>query len=195
MRAASILVNGIIFLSTAVILALGFREDGRWKLRKGLGAFRYFTVLSNALCAVAALVMALCQAAGSVPPAVMVLKYLGTASVAVTLATVFLFLGPSQGGFGELLRGSSLYMHLIGPLLAIASFCLLEKGRMSLGTALLGVLPVLAYGAMYLYRVVYAPVSKRWEDFYGFNKGGRWPIAFGAMVAGTLLICAALWLA
>ena len=195
MRTASIVINGIIFLTTLLLLVRCFRKDGAWQLERGLKAFRYFTVLSNALCALTALVLAISELGGEASRAALLLKYLGTSSVTVTLLTVFLFLGPTQGGYGPLLSGDNLYMHLIGPLLAIASFCLLEKGRMSLGTALLGVLPVLAYGAMYLYRVVYAPVSKRWEDFYGFNKGGRWPIAFGAMVAGTLLICAALWLA
>ena len=63
---------------------------------------------------------------------------------------------------------------------------------MDFGTALLGVLPVLLYGAVYLYQVIYAPEGKRWDDFYGFNKGGKWPVAFTGMVIGTFLICMAI---
>ena len=111
----------------------------------------------------------------------------------VTILTVFLFLGPSQGGYGDLLRGENLYMHLIGPLLAILSFCLIEKQKKLLSTALTGVVPVLLYGAVYLYKVVYAPEERRWEDFYGFNKGGKWLISFLAMIVGTLVVCVVFW--
>ena len=195
MRAASIVINGAIFIATLAIMVGFFRQDGAWEVRKGLKAFRFFTVLSNALCAVAALIMVISQAVGAVSPAAVLVKYLGTVSVTVTLLTVFLFLGPTQGGYRELLRGENLYMHLIGPLLAILSFCLFEKRGMSFGAAMLGLLPVLLYGAGYLYRVVYAPQRRRWEDFYGFNRGGRWPVAFAAMVGGTLIVCVLLWVA
>ncbi len=192
--ALSAVVNAAIFITTLALLLRLFRQDDKWQFRRGLPAFRFFTVLSNAFCALSALAMAVCQVRGSVPPAVLTLKYLGTVSVTVTLLTVFAFLGPTQGGYRELLKGDNLYMHLIGPLLAILSFCLLEKGSMSLGAALLGLVPVVLYGALYLRKVVYAPEGSRWEDFYGFNRNGRWPVAFAAMVIGTALICLAFWL-
>ena len=194
MRTASIIVNAAIFLTTLAILIFYFRKDGAWQLAKGLKAFRFFTVLSNAFCALAALAMAVSQLGGEPSPAVLLMKYLGTVSVTVTLLTVFLFLGPSMGGYGELLSRDNLYMHLIGPVLAILSYCLLEKRGMSFGTAMTGPIPVALYGAVYLYKVVLSPEDGRWEDFYGFNKGGRWPIAFGAMVAGTAIVCVVFWL-
>lgn len=193
MKAASIAINAAIFLTTLVLVTTYFRKDGRWRLKHGLKAFRYFTVLSNAFCAASALAMALAQIGGDVPGAVLTFKYLGTVCVAVTLLTVLLFLGPTQG-YGPMLKGDNLYMHLIGPLLAIVSFRWLEKGRMAFSTALLGVIPVALYGVVYLYRIILAPEGRRWEDFYGFNRGGRWPVAFAAMLAGTLLVCAALCL-
>ena len=42
-------------------------------------------------------------------------------------------------------------------------------------------------------KVVYAPEDERWEDFYGFNKGGKWPLAYAGMVAGTIVICVLFW--
>ena len=193
MKTASIAINGIIFLTTLVLLIRCFRRDGKWRISSGLKAFRFFTVLSNAFCAMSALAMAVCRIGGAVPRAVMLLKYLGTASVTVTLLTVFLFLGPTQGGYGPLLRGDNLYMHLIGPLLAIVSFRFLERDGLSLAEALSGLLPVIAYGTLYLYRIMLAPAERRWEDFYGFNRGGRWPVAFGGMLLGTLVVCLAFW--
>ena len=64
---------------------------------------------------------------------------------------------------------------------------------MLLNTALTGVVPVLLYGAVYLYKVVYAPEERRWEDFYGFNKGGKWLISLSAMIVGTLVVCVVFW--
>ena len=65
----------------------------------------------------------------------------------------------------------------------------LEKQGMSFGVSLFGLLPVLLYGPLYLYKTVYAPEDKRWDDFYAFNKTGKWPISFAAMFTGTFLIC------
>ncbi len=191
--AASTIINILIFLITTVLIAGLFYQEGKWQPERSVKAFRYFTVLSNVLCAVSALVMAIGQASGSVSPGVVMFKYLGTVSVTVTLLTVLFFLGPTIG-YKVLLSGRDLYLHLIGPLLAIISFCFLEKKGLSPGAALLGLLPVLLYGAVYLYKVVFSPEDKRWEDFYGFNKGGKWPMAFAAMMTGTLVVCLVFWI-
>ena len=124
-----------------------------------------------------------------VPEQLRMLKYMGTVSVTVTLMTVLLFLGPTMGGYKELMAGANLYLHLIGPILAIISFCFCEKGNMDIPTALWGLVPVMAYGLLYLYKVIYAPPEKRWEDFYGFNRGGKWPVSYAAMITATVIIC------
>ena len=93
---------------------------------------------------------------------------MGTAAVTVTMLTVFLFLGPNLG-YKKLLTGRDLYMHLVTPLLAILSFLCCEK--------------------RYLYKVLCAPEGKRWEDFYGFNKGGKWPVSLAVMLTGNLAVC------
>ena len=192
MKILSITINTILFLTTTLLVARLFYQDGKWQPERGIKAFRYFTVLSNVLCAVSALVMAISQASGSVSPGVVMFKYLGTLSVTVTLLTVLFFLGPTIG-YKVLLSGRDLYMHLIGPLMAIISFCFLEKHGLSFGTALLGLLPVILYGSVYLCKVVFSPEDRRWEDFYGFNKGGKWPMAFAAMMFGTMVVCMIFW--
>ena len=170
---ASIIINTIIFLTTTILLISRFRKDGRWDIQRGLKAFRYFTVLSNAFCAISALVLLISEMSGSVSPAALLFKYLGTVSVTVTFLTVMLFLGPTQG-YKKMLGGQDIYMHLIGPLLAIISFCFLEKREMTLATAMIGVIPVLIYGLVYLYKVIYAPEDKRWDDFASMqNPGGN----------------------
>lgn len=188
---ADIILNLLIFLVTLALVVLFFRKDGKWVPERGRFAFRFFTCQSNVLCAVTALLTAVFRLAGNLPEWVWLLKYIGTAAVTVTMLTVFLFLAPSVGKewVKVLLKGGDLFMHLLTPLLALFSFCVFEKQGMTFSQSLTGMLPVVLYGPLYLYKILYAPAEKRWDDFYGFNKGGKWPVSFAAMLAGTFLIC------
>ncbi|MBR6165170.1 MAG: hypothetical protein IKQ45_04465 [Clostridia bacterium] len=185
---ADMVLNASIFLVTfAIVVFRFFRRDRRWDIQRGKYALRFFTSQSNILCAAAALLMCFFPQNRFV----WLLKYTGTAAVTVTMLTVFLFLAPSigKGGLRQLLKGSDLFLHLIAPLLALVSFCVFEKRGMSFALSLAGMLPVVLYGPWYLYKILYAPEEKRWDDFYGFNKGGRWPVTFAMMTVGTFLIC------
>ena len=187
-----IVLNLAIFLCTVLSYLFCFRTEEGWSVKTGLGALRYFTLLSNLFCALAALSLALALLGGEVPRWIWLVKYIGVAAVTVTLLTVLIFLGPSMG-YKQLLSGRDLYLHLIGPLLAIVSFCFFERlYPFPFPLALTGVLPVLLYGVYYMYRVIYCPEEKRWEDFYGYNKSGKWPLSFAAMVLGALAVSAAL---
>ena len=148
---------------------------------------RYFTALSNILCAIAALAVVIARLCGHVPQAVLVLKYVSTCAVAVTLLTVLFFLGP-------MITGPDFWLHLVCPVLAIVSLLAWDQPSPGIGAVLLGALPVAAYALLYLYKVLYAPAEKRWDDFYGFNRGGRWPVSFAVMTAGALLVSWLLWL-
>ena len=189
---ADIILNLLIFLITAALIFSLFRKDGQWTPDNARGAFRFFTVQSNTLCAVVSLITAVTALAGGIPQWAWTLKYIGTAAVTVTMLTVIFFLAPSIGKdwYDVLLKGASnLFMHLLTPLMALVSFCLLEKRGMSFPQCLWGLLPVVLYGPLYLYKIAFAPEEKRWKDFYGFNKNGNWKISFAAMVFGTFLIC------
>ena len=187
---ADFAANLIVVVFTAVCLCVCFRKDGKWNMQAGLRALRFFTTLSNVLCAVASLLVLLTLRQG-VPFGIWLLKYIGTAAVAVTFMTVMVFLGPTMG-YKDQLKGFAFYLHVSGPLIAIISFCFLERWYpLSFALSLTGMLPVILYGSFYLNRVV---VAKKWDDFYGFNKSGKWQISFSAMVAGSFLLCIILWL-
>ena len=180
----SLFINIIIIITTVILVVRFFREDGRWNHARGKRAFRYFTTQSNVLCAVSALAMCLFPEADWA----YYLKVMGTVAVTVTMLTVLIFLGRIYG-YKPLLTGSDLFMHLITPLLAIVSLCVFERRGISFLGSLIGVIPVALYAPLYLYNVVYAPEEKRWEDFYGFNRDGKWPVAYALMVAGAAVIC------
>lgn len=179
------LLNLAIFIITLVIAISFFRENGAWNLARARKAFRFFTTQSNVLCAVASL----CVCVFGITQWTYIFKYIGTVAVTVTMLTVILFLGPSLGSYKPLYKGSDLWLHLINPLLALISFCVFEMHRLSLGIAALGILPVVIYGTIYLYKILYAPENKRWDDFYGYNKTGKWPISYALMIIGTAIIC------
>ena len=186
----SFITNLIIVIITVILVVRFFREDGRWSPARGKKAFRYFTTQSNVLCAISALMMCLFPEAEWA----YYLKIMGTAAVTVTMLTVLFFLGRLYG-YKALLTGSDLFMHLITPLLAIISLCVFERRGIGFLTSFVGIIPVALYAPLYLYNVVFAPEEKRWEDFYGFNKDGKWWIAYGMMIAGAAVICVALYAA
>lgn len=161
------------------------------KHKKGAGFFRYFTTLSNVFAmAGSALILPFClisvvSGQASVPGIVQGFKYVSAVSVCVTFLTVMLFLGPTQG-YPLMFAGDGLYLHLIGPLLSVGSCCFAEKGVPALPAALIGLLPTVIYGTVYYLQVI---VKKRWEDFYGFNRGGKWYISVVGMLLGTAAIC------
>ena len=191
MMTADWFLNILIALITLIIVVSFFRKEGQWVPERGKFALRFFTTLSNMLCAAASLLTALAINAGGIPEWIWMLKYIGTAAVTVTMLTVLFFLAPSfgKGALKVLLSGTDLFMHLITPLLALVSFCVFEKRVMTFCQSLWGMLPVVLYGPVYLYKILFALPEKRWDDFYGFNKQGKWPVAFAGMVVGTFLIC------
>lgn len=153
---------------------------------------RFFTVLSNLFCALSCLAFALGRLSGNIPLALYILKYMSTCAVTVTLVTVLVFLGPTVG-YKILLSGPDFWLHLAVPVLAIVSFFAWDKVPMNGGVILLGALPVILYGLLYLYKVVLVTPEKGWEDFYGFNRGGKWPVSFAAMITGGFLISWLFW--
>ncbi len=161
---------------------------------------RFFTSLSNVYCGIAGAVLVVFRAlelAGvieAIPNAILVIKYSATASVTVTLLTVMVFLGPVVIGYKPLLTGTGLWLHLINPVLALVSLFIWDKPAAGFWVVFLGLLPVVLYGILYLYKVVVLPEGKGWDDFYGFNRGGKWPLSFTAMMIGGFLVSLALWL-
>lgn len=196
MQTADIIINLVIFGLTAGLLVVFAREDGAWTRNRLRVALRFFTCQSNVLCAAGALLTAVAAMTGEVPRWIWTLKYIGTVAVTITMATVFVYLAPmiGKGWAGRLItRSHDMIMHVITPLLAILSFCLLERRGMSFPWSLWGMLPVLLYGPLYLYKIIRAKEEKRWDDFYGFNKNGRWKTAYEAMFAASLVLCVIFW--
>ena len=192
----ALICNAVIFVWTFYCMALYFLdEDHRVNLSKGAASLKFFTTLSNVFSALASAawmipeVRMLTGAAGEIGRGLLLWKFMGTVSVTVTLLTVLFFLGPNMG-YKPLFEGSGFYLHLVGPVLALLSFCLFEKGmRLTMGESLFALLPVALYGAVYLVKVVrIGKDNGGWEDFYGFNKGGKWKLSIVMMLGAAMVI-------
>lgn len=202
---ADLIVNLIITVSVAVAAVLYFSSGPDVLGSQGAECFKYFTTDSNLLAALASLVMLRwnvlrLRRPGAVPPRwVTVLKYAGTSAAALTLVTVLVFLAPLawiRNGFSSFLMffsGNVFVLHLLAPLLALASFLFLEpEGELRPGDRLWAVLPAVLYSLLYLTMVV---ILKVWTDWYGFTFGGKLrlvPVVMLAMYAAAYAIAAVL---
>lgn len=180
----SLISNLAIFFMTFISLLVFFVKGGDANMKvKAERCFRYFTVDSNVLAALASAVMVyfnirtLASGDLSVPAWATVFKFTGAAAVALTFFVVIFMLAPfSKDGFFSLYEGTGFIMHLVTPVLAMLSFILFDGGeRLSYLTILIAVIPTMIYAVVYFYMVmIKGEGNGGWEDFYGFNKGGKW---------------------
>ncbi|MCR5088834.1 MAG: hypothetical protein K6C08_04890, partial [Oscillospiraceae bacterium] len=129
-----------------------------------------------------------------------VLRFTGTACVAVTMLVVILFLGP-MFGYKQMYSGRDFILHLVAPLLAVISFLLWEE-NVSGGEVFWGALPVLLYASAYLLNLQAHGVEN--NDWYGFGSFGLkqhllpvkvfWWIEVLLFAAFALLLAWLLWL-
>lgn len=184
-----------VILNAAIVVCVVWSVIAEMKKVEAWGVlFRFFTTLSNVLLAVSSAVLLACPY-GAMPVWAVMLKYSGTAAVTVTMLTVLLFLGPVSHQWKLLLTGPQLMLHLICPLLALCSFIFFEGTALPLWAVVFGVLPVLLYGAVYCRMVVFTPEERRWDDFYGFNTGGRWAASMAVMFSAAAVIAFAVFFA
>ena len=203
-RFFSWLLNLVIArLVFAALLRLFWRFDASGLpsalIAENLEYVKYFTVLSNGLEGLAALLyglglaLTLCGALPRMPRWVAVLKYVAVTQVCLTLLTVACFIGP-RTGFRSAYRGLNFWFHLVVPLLAALDYVFLDReGVPPLRAVPLPLLPVAAYGAFYLGNLL----LNGWgggdhpNDWYGFADAGP----AGAYAAFAALLLAALALA
>ena len=187
-------------LSMTVKLATGVLVFGAWLLMirsaagtlsdTGVRSLRYFTVLSNFLCGIAAFVHFFFLAFRKTAPRwALRLSYAGTAAVGVTLMVVLLFLGPLYG-YPAMLKGANLWFHLLIPLLAILDHILLEPGeRPSFRETFLCLIPPFLYGIGYAVNIAVNGMGE-WPDTNDWYLFFRWGVPVGIMIYAAILLLA-----
>ncbi len=164
--------------------------------RADFSTFKYFTTDSNAFAGAVSLLAAaytlpvLLGKKECVPKPVLILKYVGTCSVALTFFVVLLFLGVIFG-HGTMYDGTGFYMHGIIPVLTMISWIALDRGaHLRKRAFLFGLIPAVLYGILYVIQVFMRSVAHGgWLDFYAFNIGGRWQLSMMLVFAGAGVLC------
>lgn len=159
----------------------------------GITNLRFYTVLSNLLAGLVALVYAaallrvLRGKAENVAPWVQTLALAAAASIALTFLTVACFLAPAYPEL-NMFRGANLLFHLLIPLLCMASYVLLAGfGRPRRFAVLLCAVPMLLYGVCYTANCLINGIGEwpQTNDWYGFLNWGL-PVGFVIFAALAL---------
>ncbi|MBO4324548.1 MAG: hypothetical protein J5845_03995 [Lachnospiraceae bacterium] len=190
----------IVFAVTGTILMLFFRGNDRTLSSSGAENLKYFTVLSNEFCGIAAAVCLIRKLCGKTQP--MLLKLLAASAVGLTFLTVAGFLGPLYGYRFMYLR-ANLFFHLLLPVTAMAEFLLCPADCASTGLktadetvavpfrwTFFTMIPVAVYGAAYLTNILIngTGVWPHTNDFYGFL---NWGLPAGIVIFAGIL--SAVW--
>ena len=193
----AVIAQAIVVVATVLAVVSFFTTGGEGNMQvTGWRAFRYFTIDSNVLAAIAGLacmpyeIRALRTGREELPHGMLIFFFAGTVAVSVTLMVVLGFLGPIYS-YRAMFVGHNFWLHGANPVLAIVTFMMLLRGHVRFRETLWCLVPVLVYGAVYLVMVVIIGwEAGGWPDFYAFNIGGRWYVSFIAVGLLTFLLAA-----
>lgn len=192
---ASVIINFIISAVSIGIIISYFCGNLSAEVDYPIQKFCFFTTDSNLLAALASLavgignILILKGRLARLPYAVMVFKLMGVVSLLLTCVTVIVVLVPIYGAKMEL-SGTGFHVHLGAPVMSLLSFIFFDGfGKIKLRNALWGCVPMLIYGAVYLWQVVIIGFSNGgWFDFYALNQNGQWYLSLIIMLSGTLAL-------
>lgn len=182
-------ILNVVLVSVCVYYFFAIGGTGNMEVQ-GVKCFKFFTVDSNILMALFSIPVMIYEITNVIysknrmPKAVIVLKYIGTVAVMVTFLTTALFL-PQFYDIKFLFEGINFYLHLICPLFAFISLLVETQEEIKTRSIIFGTLPVIIYGAIYIYMVKF---SQEWEDFYGFDSEGYGYLSYVIMILLTLLL-------
>jgi hypothetical protein len=142
------------------------------------GYFIYYTILSNTFALITSIVYVIGYCCSSqkakkskenvnlddevnlkksqfqIPHCVRTLRFMSSVCLTVTFVVVMTILLPYYLPLGNayqlLFGGNQLVFHVIGPLLSLLSFCVFEKGFLSLTDVCLATLPTVIYGIVFI---------------------------------------------
>lgn len=199
--------DALTVLCVALAWTLMFvRAEGGLFSERSLASLRYFTVDSNllmGLCALVCLVFDIralrCGDPGAYPARADIFRHTGVVAVMITFLVVVFFLGPVFG-YGGMFIGGNFFFHGFNPLLALAVYLFVRlPRRLPRSTILYGLLPMVLYGVYYVGNILLNGLLRpdgSSRDFYGFLGGdvNRFPLAFGILLLADLAISLTVYL-
>ena len=154
-----------------------------------LEMFKFFTVDSNMLMGLTALLFTIIQITKKeITKNMYRLNLMATTSVGLTFLVVFTYLGQiSPGGIKSMLQNSNLFFHLIIPVLSIINFTIFEgTNKLKIKDTLYGIIPTVIYAALYvtnlLLHVENGTVSPIYDWYWFVQNGIKYAIIVAPMI-------------
>ena len=140
-QASAAAFNILVALLALCGLYSAFEHDG-------ISAFRYYTEDSNIFLAVISVISAIAEILNIHTGIVFeYLKFSSITCITLTFITVIFVLAPKRGYVKMLFKGSSLYLHLLCPILSLTAYLLFEKACTPHPCFIpLSVIPTVIYG-------------------------------------------------
>ena len=186
----------VIIITVMVGACIMITNSGGALSSEGLDNLKYYTVLSNIFCGIAALIRLLYSIMNKKSERknmfIRLLKLSATGVVSVTFLTILLFLGPIYGHI-NLYQGANLWFHLIVPIIALIDFCLTNEGKpITFLQCIYTSAPTIVYGTAYLVNILLNGTGEwpKTNDWYGFVNWGL-PVGiviFAAITAVNVLV-------
>ena len=169
-KKSSIILNSIIFLLTAyatTCMILGINFSGRSKevlafTASNMEAFKYFTVDSNVLAGITALIYLIIEAKGKelsqrACTFLHCLRLAAASGVTLTMLVTAFFLIPQFGKHWYILYiDNNFFFHLTIPLLCVITYIFFEPGAkiLTFKQSLTGIIPMLLYAVVYTINII-----------------------------------------
>lgn len=179
----SLILNIIIFIlvmlgTIFMIAGIRFMENDMVLTTTNIEAFKFFTVDSNVLMGICALIFAyfdylvLSKKIKEIPNWLYKFKHIATVGVVLTFIVTVFYLAPFGGySFFAFFKNSNLFFHLIVPILSIITYVLYEKNnKTGKSVVALGTITMIIYAVFYVinYIVNYsADKARETYDWYG----------------------------
>ena len=194
----TLLSDSLIVILVIVSLILLFTSPSGVLAENSFLAFRYFTVLSNVLLGVIALILAVFEIVAlkkkeALPSWSNLLFFVGSTGTTLTWLTVIVWLGPTMG-YPFMYAGANLFMHMLTPVVGIFRILFLgiDSKGVSFKQSFFGMIPMVLYTIYYLTNVIlhdgYGDANYDWYGF-AYDGLGSGIAALFIMLAITYAIC------
>ena len=184
---AAINVMIIIFAATGTGIMIDQPGNSGVFSTTGLANLKYYTVLSNELCLIVAVIWTVFYVFDK--RSFTLLKLIASSAVSLTFVIVSCFLGPLYPDL-DMYAGGNRYFHLIVPILGMLDFILLEtKGKVPFKYTFIAALTSLIYGSVYLGNIFINGMGGEWpdtNDWYGFL---NWGLPAALLIFLVIVIC------
>lgn len=180
--------NMILIITVGIgiyYMFLGNGDNGVFST-SGIYNLKYFTVLSNCLCGLIALVTFMWQLRKK--KLCMIWKYIAATEMGLTFFIIACFLQPMYPNLNMYAKGN-FWFHLICPLVAMIEFVVLSlvEKKIPFVWSFIPVIPVALYGSCYFLNTMLNGTGK-WpntNDFYGFL---NWGVPVGMIIFGCIML-------